>query len=374
MKVGIIEPVGGHGGMDYYDYGLASGLGQSDIKVLLLSSTQTEVRDFLNVSTIKTFKKVWDTKNKIKRLYYFLSGYRRSFSLLRKEKISFAHFHFFDLGKLNCLVLLIASFYKFKKVLTLHDVSSFDKKNKFRSANHRLENWLLNRFDKIIVHNELSKRELIKKGCSEHSISIIPHGNYLPFVDKLNFDPSKDKKLNLLFFGQIKEVKGLDILLEGLSILKNTSTNFKLTIAGKPWHDDKLKYINTIKIFGLENHIETKFEFIPDNQVANYFSKSDIVILPYKKIYQSGVLLLSMSYGRPVLVSDIPAFKEIVTDNKTGFLFENENPQSLANKLASLIIDKQQLISINNNAFEMLVSEFNWNNIGEKTKQVYLNL
>ena len=125
MKIAIIEPVGGHSGMDYYDYGLAQGLGNNNVEVLLFTSSKTIIREYTNVETIKTFSNVWETTNKFIRLWYFIFGYLRSFRLSKKKSVSVTHFQFFDLGFLNCLIVLIASPYKFKKVLTLHDISSF---------------------------------------------------------------------------------------------------------------------------------------------------------------------------------------------------------------------------------------------------------
>ena len=74
MKIALIDPVGGHGGMDFYDYGLAQGLGAHQVKVWYCSSSQTNVRTYPNVKTVLCFKKVWDTSNKWLRLFFFSEG------------------------------------------------------------------------------------------------------------------------------------------------------------------------------------------------------------------------------------------------------------------------------------------------------------
>ena len=70
-------------------------------------------------------------------------------------------------------------------------------------------------------------------------------------------------------------------------------------------------------------------KFIPQEDVAHYYCASDLVVLPYKKVYQSGVLMMTLSYEKPTLVSNLPPLKEILKDNENGFLFESENSSSL---------------------------------------------
>ena len=83
----------------------------------------------------------------------------------------------------------------------------------------------------------------------------------------------------------------------------------------------------------LSNYCLLHTKFIPHADVEHYYCAADLVVLPYKKIYQSGVLVMTLSYGKPALVSDLPPLKEVVTDMQTAFLFESENSISLAEKL-----------------------------------------
>lgn len=369
IKIALIEPIGGHGGMDFYDYGLAQGLGKNNIEVHYFTSSQTNCRNYKNVTTHLFFRNVWNASNKVVRLYYFLDGYLRSFKAADNLGIKIIHLQFFDLGWLNFLLIHLASLFKFKKVLTLHDVSSF--KSKDRSS---IEKFILKQFSQIIVHNKVSYQELSEKINSIQKVKIIPHGNYLPFVDELAYSPKADEKLKLLFFGQIKKVKGLDVLLKAVSIAKEKNKNIHLTIAGKPWHDSKEIYLELIRSLGLNDFVTANFKFIPNETVADYFEEADVVVLPYKKIYQSGVLLLSMSYGRVTLASDLPAFKEIVEDGKTGFLFREGNPNDLAHVILKISKKKGTLNDIRENTSQMLHSKFDWAKIGAQTQLIYKKL
>jgi D-inositol-3-phosphate glycosyltransferase len=366
LKIALIEPVGGHGGMDYYDYGLALGLGENDIDVHYFTSTQTNIRNYKNVITYLTFRKVWDTENKITRLYFFLIGYCRAFRTAKSKDIKIVHFQFFDLSILNLVVVFLGRFFKFEMIMTLHDVSSLKGED-----SSFVENCILKNFPKVIVHNKLSYSELFKKVNSNQEIQIIPHGNYLPFVEELCYEPNSNESLKLLFFGQIKEVKGLEILLKALAIAVEQNKNIHLSIAGKPWHDNLDKYQKLIISLDLETFVTKHFKYIPNDAVSGYFLEADVIVLPYKKIYQSGVLLLAMSYGRAVLTSNLEAFKEIVEDAKTGYLFEEGNAEELSKVILKIAANREELKAIKNRASHLLRTDFDWSFIGKETKKLY---
>lgn len=363
LKIALLDPVGGHGGMDFYDYGLSQGLAQNEVEVLYFTAKETQERKYPGVTTIHTFGKLWSLRGakKAKRL---ATGYWKSFQLAKKNGCRQGHFQFFHLGPQNIGALLLAKTLGLKTIVTLHDVDSFRKK----------ENTLLQKLgyrlaDKIIVHNRLSQVELLKKKPGLQKIHVVPHGNYKPFVP--TFPPREwDGVLKLLFFGQIKDVKGLELLLHALKKILQKTNQVHLSIVGKPWANENYDYPALISELGLDPFVTTRFEYIPNDEVAPYFQACDLVVLPYKRIYQSGVLLLAMSYGRAVLTSDLPAFKEIIEDKKTGFLFQKENSDQLAEIILTLF-DRQLLDEVQKNVKVLLDSRFDWKHIGNQTKKIY---
>jgi len=364
-RISLIDPVGGHGGMDYYDYGLAYGLGSNEILVDYFTCNNTNKRDFKNVVLFRPFGDVWRVKG-LSRGYFFLKGYLNSFHISRKNRSDVFHFHFFNLGLLNLMVLMIAFFFKQKKVVTLHDVSSF------RGNSCRLfEKVSMSLIDGIIVHNIASKTALLKKKLSLPKLAVIQHGNYLPFVTMLAA-PDKKRKIKLLFFGQIKEVKGLEILLGAMAIVVNKNPNFKLTIAGRPWKTDGAHYEKMLLDLGLDNFVERHFRFIEDEEVAAFYEEAHVVILPYKRIYQSGVLLLSWSYGRTIIASNLKPFTELITNNENGYLFESENPEDLASCILKL--NHNDILRTTLSSQELIKNKFDWSEIGQQTINFYKNL
>jgi len=263
------------------------------------------------------------------------------------------------------LSILIIRIFGLKALITIHDVNSFSGNN--------LPNWIskiiFSLASEIIVHNIYSKNELLKQH-PHLNVSIVEHGNYVPFVKKV--DPQKfSEKFNILFFGQIKEVKGLDILLDALNILKQDKIKFHLTIVGKVWKDDFSKYQEKIIKYNLSSDLTIKLEYIPDEIAWNYFNNANLVVLPYKQIYQSGVLLMAMSYGRAVLTSNLPAFNDIVSNAHNGFVFESLNASSLAKTITEILNQKDSLLLIEKNAYKEVINKYDWNLVGKKTAFLY---
>lgn len=365
MKIAIVEPVGGHGGMDYYDYGLAYGLGANDIEVLYYTCDKTEIRDFPNVFTIISFVKLWDVSF-FRKVYRYLKGHLESFKDSKKKGVKIIHLHFFTFRLIDYLVILIAKSMKFTIVATIHDISSFDK-----SASRIFEKRSYKLIDGIIVHNKSSLNDLKKKNVKIKRIDVIAHGNYKPFISEILLKEKTDR-FTLLFFGQIKKVKGLDVLLNAIKKIKDKGYDgVELIIAGKVWKSDLDSYVNLVNVLGIKDMVRTDFRYIPDEEVASFYSKADLVILPYTEIYQSGVVLLTMSYGKPVLCSDLEAFKEVVIEGETGFLFENKNEFDLADKIINVMERPELLQSVIDNSKLLMDTQYDWVNIGRKTKEFY---
>jgi glycosyltransferase involved in cell wall biosynthesis len=225
--------------------------------------------------------------------------------------------------------------------------------------------------DGVIVHNRFSKESFEKSFAFKKPISIISHGNYIPFVEMLPL-PKRKKLINLLFFGQIKEVKGLDTLLKAMQLVMTVNQNYRLKIVGRPWKTSAGRYETMIRELGLSEVVSTQFNYIEHAKVLEYYEWADIVVLPYKRIYQSGVLLLSWSYGRTVIASDLDPFTEAISDLKNGFLFKSEDAESLAACILSLNFDR--IINATLASNRTITEAYDWSNIGRATIQFYQGL
>ena len=123
-----------------------------------------------------------------------------------------------------------------------------------------------------------------------------------------------------LFFGLIRDYKGLDTLIEAWA--KFRRSGHKLLIAGE-FYASRDKYIDLIERLGLQDDIILHDHFIPDSEVANYFSVSDCVVLPYKTATQSGVTQIAYNFRTPIIVTDVGGLKEIVPDGVVGYVVDS---------------------------------------------------
>ena len=262
-----------------------------------------------------------------------------------------------------------------KIVLTIHDVRSFSN-HKTSSIYTRLIYFLS---DSILTHNRFSKKEIVQFHQSlKNKIKIIPHGNYLPFINiqenqkesRIKLGIGLDKPV-LLFFGMIKKVKGLDLLLSAMPKVIQNNPEVILLVAGKPWKDNFSTYQAIIDKLQISNNCILHIKFISYEDVEHYYCAADIVVLPYSKIYQSGVLMMSLSYGKPVVLSDLESFKEIVTDKKSGLFFKSGNISSLSEVINNALDSTDLLVKIQLQGLDLMKSKYSWSKIGEQTRDAY---
>ncbi|MFH1118734.1 MAG: glycosyltransferase [Bacteroidota bacterium] len=155
------------------------------------------------------------------------------------------------------------------------------------------------------------------------------HPIYDNFGDSISKEDAKAKlKLSLsaryiLFFGFIREYKGLDLLLEAFSSKRLKAMNLKLLVAGE-FYGNEEKYLSLIKKFNLEDYIELKTSFIPNNEVYLYFCASDLVVQPYKNATQSGVTQIAYHFCKPMITTDVGGLSEVIPDGKVGYVVQPE--------------------------------------------------
>ncbi|HEY0262385.1 MAG TPA: glycosyltransferase [Chitinophagales bacterium] len=132
----------------------------------------------------------------------------------------------------------------------------------------------------------------------------------------------------ILFFGFIRDYKGLDILLEALADKRFSDSYLELIVAGEFYSDPK-PYIDLIKKLGIEKRVILRTDFISDDMVRYYFCAADLVAQPYKHATQSGVTQICYHFNRPMLVTNVGGLPEIVPHDKVGYVAE-PNADSIA--------------------------------------------
>ena len=168
--------------------------------------------------------------------------------------------------------------------------------------------------------------------------------SFLPLKENINLKISKKDackklgiynppKLLLLFFGFIRDYKGLDILIDSLDSIKEL--DIKLLIAGESYiKTDKIK--NSIKKNSLSEMIIWHKKYISNEDINLYFSACDIVVLPYKKISQSGIVPMAYHFDKLIVCSDIKSLKEHIVEAETGYFFKKNNSKHLSSIISTI--------------------------------------
>ena len=147
---------------------------------------------------------------------------------------------------------------------------------------------------------------------------------------KLKIDPAKKY---ILFFGFIREYKGLDWLLEAMADERIKQAGIELLAAGEYYNKDVETNNNAIiEKHNLQNRVHLVTDFIPNSEVRYYFSAADLVVQPYKHATQSGITQIAFHFEKPMVVTNVGGLAEVVPDGKVGFVAE-PNPKSIADAI-----------------------------------------
>lgn len=238
----------------------------------------------------------------------------------------------------------------------------------------------------LFVHTEKMKRELADEfGVQASRVTVIPLGinNAVPTT---NLTPSEAKRRlgirsgerTILFFGRIAPYKGLEYLIDAFRRVQSNGNHYRLIIAGRPNNCED--YWTAVRK-DIRNEVNTervllKAEFIPDEETELYFKAADVLVLPYRHIYQSGLLALGYSFGLPILAADVGALKDEIVEGETGFVFRPEDPTDLVETLERYFASDlyRGLNSHRPQIQEYAARRYSWEAIRQTTLKVYAGL
>jgi glycosyltransferase involved in cell wall biosynthesis len=273
-----------------------------------------------------------------------------------------------------------------KVVLTVHNVNKRERDSNDSWLNRTTLKVQYRLADHLFVHTERMKRELIVQfGIYREKLSVIPFGinNAVPQTDitpdearrRLEI-PATDRVI--LFFGNIAPYKGLEYLIEAFRLMMINGANYRLIIAGNPKNRDD--YWNGIEE-SLDRHpnrdrILRKIMFIPDAETEVYFKSADVAVLPYRHIFQSGVLSLSYSFGVPVIASDVGSLREDIVEGETGFICRAEDSHDFARALEEYFSSDlyYQLANRRQEIRNYALRRYSWEIVSHMTSDVYKQL
>jgi glycosyltransferase involved in cell wall biosynthesis len=233
-----------------------------------------------------------------------------------------------------------------------------------RFFDNNLTRYFINTCDGFLTMSEAVKQQLISWNVKK-PIMYTPHPMYDMFGAGIEKNEAKIKlglETNcnyLLFFGFIRRYKGLHLLLDALHDERMRNRNLKVIIAGE-FYEDAKPYLNQIAQLNLQDRVELRNEFIPNSEVATYFSAADAVIQPYTDATQSGVTQIAYYYNKPMIVTNVGGLAELVPHEKVGLVCD-VNATSIASAIARFFDEKMEVTMQKNAAIEK--QKFTWSTL-----------
>ncbi|HQV39372.1 MAG: glycosyltransferase [Flavobacteriales bacterium] len=194
-----------------------------------------------------------------------------------------------------------------------------------------LTRWFLRRNDGFIAMTEAVAEDL-RTLCPSANVKLMPHPLYDHFGAPLPQGEAR-RKLGLpvearvlLFFGLIRDYKGLDLLIEAFGKLDE---RYHLVVAGEPYGDFG-EYKRLIEASPKRGHIHLHARFIAEGEVPAFFSAADAVVLPYRSATQSGITAIAYHFGVPVIATDVGGLKEALYDGRAGIVVPEVSASAIA--------------------------------------------
>lgn len=382
------------GSMDSpYALGLLSGLISKPIFVDVIGNDEMKDQDVMRSETVAYLNLRGDQHLSSALIIKLFRVLRYYFRLLRYAAATDSKvFHILWTGKFTYFDRTILNlYYKLldkKLIFTAHNVNAGERDGTDSALNRISLRFLYKIVDHIFVHTGKMKEQLAREfGINEQRITVIPFGvnNTLPRSRVTSIEARQKLALEhkervVLFFGNIAPYKGLDVLARALIELKKNGSVPRLVIAGKVKDSKSISHWESIERMieehGLTGHIIRKVEYIPDEEVEFYFKAADVLVLPYRHIFQSGVLFLAYSFGLPVIAADVGSLRDDIIDGKTGFVFRAENSADLAEKITQYFnSDLYNNLEAHREMIMKYANErYSWQKVGEATYTVYTGL
>ncbi|MGE5410719.1 MAG: glycosyltransferase [Clostridiales bacterium] len=251
------------------------------------------------------------------------------------------------------------------KVLTICDnVIPHERK----PGDRAFTNYFFNVVDFFVLLSKKVQMDLLSiKPKAENKI--LPHPVYSNFGEVVSKAQArehlklKNNEKLILFFGFIRDYKGLDVLFETMAQLKG-KLDVKLIVAGE-FYSNEEKYKELINKLQIKDSLYLFTDFIPTNEVKYYFCAADAVILPYKDATQSGIVQIAMNFKKPVIATNVGGLEEVVLDTKTGFIVEKQKPEKIAEAIMKFYSSSEDLEKEFQRNIEGEVDKYSWRKFAE---------
>lgn len=380
MKVFVVDI---SGKVLYYDNALCNALSNDKKHIIYFvapdiskycSKCESKVLNLLSLVP----QKYKNSDNQFKRIIKAVEGilnYLYLFVLCLKQRPTIIHFQWLPFLEVSIIELIVLKFLRkikpnSKFVLTIHNLypHDFDKDKSERYKKRFIK--VAGCFDSFVCHTEISRNEVIKHfDIKKDRINVVHHGVFEPNLNGIerNTDASKPYKKRFIIYGNQNPYKGTDLIIDAFTKLSsNYREQAQLAVVGQI----QPAFYDELKTKGEGFDIEWMPYFVDNKTLNQQIVNSDVIVLPYRSITQSGVLLLALYFKKLIVCSDLPSFRETLDGYPPDLFFKTGDSTQLMLIIENILDDK---IDENKalNVIERLKNNYSWDAAAKKTIDVY---
>jgi D-inositol-3-phosphate glycosyltransferase len=359
-----------------YTFWLCRGLARAGVDVTLITTeNRKDMQEKFKVLPVSPAK--GNGQNKLLKLFKYLRYLYWLFFYVKHSEADIIHYQFFRRERIECLYFPLLRLIHNHVFFTAHNILPHEH----NAIDYYLRSLVYKFATNIIVHTNGSKDRLLKMfNVNPDKVAIVPavkptsgvrNSNVTRTAAREWLHLTPDEKV-LLFFGFIREYKGLDLLLEAFDIAREHIDDLKLIVAGKPQTPELLeRYQAQIRQMKHGDSVLFKAEFISNEDVDYYFRAADALAVPYKRIDLSGVLQEAFAYSLPVLATNVGNFKEVIQPGINGYITETNTSEEFAHIIKLTFQDMGILEKMGKAAFAIDQNYPSWEKIGMLTSELY---
>lgn len=402
IRVAVVEPVG-RGGMAHYAFQLCRGLQRAGAAPTLITGSPYELsgltHDFPKIDLFR----LWDPKptdgdsgprilNSLRRACRGIRWYREWWKLyrfLRRERpevIQLGDIRFAtDLAPVMLLRRLGTPLFDI-----CHNIEPFQHRGgragSFSSSAlaHRLLQAAYTRMDGVFVHFSVNRARFLDSfDVSPDRVWVIPHGNQALIREladpsygsdrvRRELDIGVDQPI-VLCFGTLAEYKGIDRLIQAMPELLSSVPDARMVIVGHPLPGFDIEARERLAAsLGIQDSVRIVARYVPTPEIRAWFEAATVVALPYLQGYQSGVLHLAQSFGKPVVARAVGGLSEAISDGVDGFIVPADAAEEcFTEALRELLLDPDRARAMGAAALKASERLFSWDVVGQTLLSSY---
>ncbi|WP_251552246.1 glycosyltransferase family 4 protein [Neobacillus muris] len=357
-----------------YTFSLARALKKIGVDIVVCGIEDDDVSSYSDVTYLNYFYNYSKEKWPVNKFLSYRRSWERVVKYCLQSNVKIVHVQWYIFSPLDFHYHQVLRKHGVKVVTTIHDLLPFNKK----FYDFHFHKRIYSHSDLVINQARMNEKTLVYDfGVSKEKIVYIPHGHFMEYAEKATKEESRnylklpENKKVILFFGQIKKVKGVDVLLKAMRKVADKHPESLCVIAGKVWKDDFSIYQQIIDELKIGEFVRADIRFIDDDEIKYYFCASDIVALPYLQIYQSGVVQLGYAYEKPIVATTEGEFLTVVKDKETGLLVKSRDPDQLADALCFYLDNPDIAEKYAKDGKKDIEVRLSWTTIGKQVLEAY---